>query len=83
MATAYLHNFILQTSQDEQNEMNREIQREQQDNINFDINEDEAAEDDNIDLHAAGSQNPRERRRRGAELLDVTLETFRHMRDLE
>uniref|UniRef100_A0A914GPV8 DDE Tnp4 domain-containing protein n=1 Tax=Globodera rostochiensis TaxID=31243 RepID=A0A914GPV8_GLORO len=63
LACAYLHNFILETNEEEQSVMNEALQLTQQ-------YQSQHSEATLLEENEPLSQNPRERRRRGMELLN-------------
>jgi hypothetical protein len=72
-ACGLLHNFILMTSEEEQLEMNQEM-------ANF---QEERDSDEENDPMIEIEENPRERRRRGNELLNQTVELFKRMHGIQ
>jgi hypothetical protein len=82
MACAYLHNFILLTNEEEQNEMDAELQRQIVGDIQElegegeDVEEVEEVEEVNL---PQGQINPRTRRMMGAALINETMTLYREM----
>jgi hypothetical protein len=76
MATAYLYNFILETNEAEREEIIDDINRQNP------FGDDNPELEENLNL-PEGPQDARERRRKGQELLNKTLEKFKEMHGIE